>query len=271
VELKVVRYEVADRVAVVTLDRPRRLNAWTGRMHHEYRWCLERADADPGVRAVVVTGAGRAFCAGADTAALDGHVRRGAYDPGLPAEVPRPGHGVDERFEADFAWHFGLSLPVIAAVNGPAAGVGLVLACYCDLRVAAEGAKLTTAHGRLNLPAEYGLSWLLPRLIGVGRAMDLLLSSRVIRAEEALDWGLVNRVVPAEEVLVEASRWADQLVRDVSAHSLEVTRRQVWLDQHRDVRASVEHAAQLLPTMMTEPDFRTGVQALLEHRSPEFP
>lgn len=270
-ELKAVRYEVADRVAVITLHRPDRLNAWTGRMHHEYRWCMEHADADPGVRAVVVTGAGRGFCAGADVAALEGHATRGTYDSGLPAEVPRPGSGVDPRFEADFAWHFGLSVPVIAALNGAAAGVGFVLACYCDLRVAAAGAKLTTAHGRLNLPAEYGLSWLLPRLIGASRAMELLLSSRVVLAEEALQWGLVHRVVPSDVVLDEARGWAAELASGVSAHSLEVTRRQVWLDQHRDVRSSVEHAAELLSAMMTEPDFRAGVQALLQRRSPEFP
>jgi enoyl-CoA hydratase/carnithine racemase len=271
VELKAVRYEVTDRVAVITLHRPDRLNAWTGRMHHEYRWCMEQADTDPDVRVVVVTGAGRGFCAGADSAALDGHVTRGSFDSGVPADAPRPGFGIDDRFDADFAWHFGLSVPVIAALNGPAAGVGLVLACYCDLRVAAAGTKLTTSFGRLNLPAEYGISWLLPRLIGVSRAMELLLSSRMILAEEALEWGLVHRVVPAADVLAEARSWARQLATGVSAHSIEVTRRQVWLDQHRDVRTSVEQAAELLSAMMSEPEFRTGVQALLERRSPEFP
>ena len=146
---------------------------------------------------IVVTGAGRGFCAGADSQALSGHVDRGGYDAGTPADLANPGYGVSPEFDHDFAFHFGLTKPVIAAVNGPAAGVGLVLACYCDLRFAAAGAKLTTAHGKLNLPAEYGLSWLLPRLIGLGRANDLLLSSRVVLAEEALEMGLVNAVVDA--------------------------------------------------------------------------
>lgn len=269
-ELKVVRYEVADRVAVVTLDRPDRLNAWTGRMHYEYRWCMQRAEEDPDVRVVVLTGAGRGFCAGADSAALSGHAERGGYDPGLPEEVPTPGAGVDERFEADFAWHFGLSTPVIAAINGPAAGVGLVLACYCDLRVAAEGVKLTTSHGRLNLPAEFGLSWLLPRIVGVGRAMDLLLSSRVILAEEALEWGLVNRVVAADQVLAEAVAWARALASEISPGSLAATRRQVWLDQHRDVREAVEHAGALLEEMMSQDAFGEGVRAMIEKRTPEW-
>ncbi len=181
-----------------------------------------------------------------------------------------PGAGVDERFEADFAYHFALSTPIIAAVNGPAAGVGMVLACYCDLRFAAEGAKLTTAHGKLNLPAEFGLSWLLPRIVGVGRAMDLLLSSRVILAEEALEWGLVNKVVPADSLLSETITYARELASSVSRRSLAETRNQVWSDQHRDVRSAVEAASALLSDMMTEDDYARGVSALLGKRSPDF-
>ena len=185
-ELKVVRYEVADRVATITLNRPDRLNAWTGRMHHEYRWAMAEADADPEVRAVVVTGAGRGFCAGADARALDGHVEKGAYDSGVVEdELPKPGYGVRPEYDHAFAFHFGLTVPVIAAINGPAAGVGLVLACFADLRFAADGAKLTTSAPRLGLPAEYGLSWILPRIVGAGHAADLLLSSRVVLAAEA--------------------------------------------------------------------------------------
>ena len=262
-DLKAVQYEVEQRVATITLSRPDRLNAWTGRMHHEYRWCLQQADGDPGVRVVVVTGAGRGFCAGADSAALEKHSDAGGYDPGLPPEVPMPGAGFDDRFEADFAYHFALGKPVIAAVNGPAAGVGMVLACYCDMRFAAEGSKFTTAHGRLNLPAEFGLSWLLPRIVGVGRAMDLLLSSRVILAEEALEWGLVNKVFPADELLGSTQAYAEELAATVSARSLAETRRQVWLDQHRDVRAAVEAAAPLLDEMMGEDDYTRGVRSLL--------
>ena len=270
-ELKVTTYDVRDRIAVITLNRPDRLNAWTGRMHTEYRWCLEQADSDDGVRVIVVTGAGRGFCAGADSTALEGHAARGGYDDGLPAEPPRPGFGTDERFDADFAYHFGLATPVIAAVNGPAAGVGLVLACYCDLRFAAAGAKLTPAHGRLNPPAEYGLSWLLPRLIGAGRAMDLLLTNRVVLAEEALGMGLVNRVEPADRLLPATLEFARELASSVSRRSLTETRRQVWIDQHRDGRAAVEAARDLLGRMTTDDDYRRGVRPLVEKRPPEFP
>ncbi len=270
-DLKVTRYEVSDRVATVTLHRPERLNAWTGRMHAEYRALLERASSDPAVRVIVVTGSGRGFCAGADARALEGHVARGAYDAGLGDDVAMPGYGVRPEFDADFAYHFGIPKPIIAAVNGPAAGVGLVLACYCDLRFAARGAKLTTSHGRLGLPAEYGLSWLLPRLIGVTRAADLLLSSRVVLAEEAEQLGLVNRSLPATDLLPHTYAYARQLATEIAPSSLAVTKLQLYRDLHGEVAASVHDAGTRLADMMRGADFAEGVAALTEKRPPDFP
>lgn len=274
-ELKTIRYETEHPdapagVATITLDRPHRLNAWTGRMHTEYRWALGQAEADHGVRVVVVTGAGRGFCAGADSNALERHVEGGGYDAGTPDDIARPGYGVRPEFDQDFAYHFGLTKPVIAAVNGPAAGVGFVLACYCDLRFAAEGAKFTTAHGKLHLPAEYGLSWLLPRLIGLTRANDVLLSSRTFLADEALALGLVNAVVPPDQLLAHTYGYASMLATTVSRGSLAETKRQIYTDLHRDVGSSVEDAAVLLSRMMTEPDFAEGVAALVAKRPPRF-
>jgi enoyl-CoA hydratase/carnithine racemase len=268
-QLKVVRYEVVDRIATITLDRPDRLNSWTGRMHTEYRWALAQADRDRAVRVIVVTGAGRAFCAGADSRALSGHIERGGYDAGTPEDLARPGYGVDPRFDADFAYHFGLAKPVIAAINGPAAGVGLVLACYCDLRFAAAGAKLTTAHGRLGLPAEYGLSWLLPRLIGLTRANDLLLSSRVVLAEEAKEMGLVNEVLPADQLMDRVREYGAELAA-LSPSSLRVTRQQIYGDLHGDVVGAVTRAQLLLEEMTAGPDFAEGVAAFQEKRPPRF-
>lgn len=269
-ELKVIQYTVADGIATVTLTRPHRLNAWTGRMHTEYRWVLDQADRDPSVHVIVVTGAGRAFCAGADARALEGHVAKGHYDPGTPGELPQPGYGVRPEFDADFAYHFGLTKPVIAALNGPAAGVGLVIACYADLRFAAAGAKLTTAYGKLNLPAEFGLSWLLPRMIGLTRANELLLSSRIFVAEEALTWGLVNTVLPPEELLPYTYGYARNLIATVSPGSLRETKRQIYTDLHRDVAASVRSANALVERMTTEPDFAEGVTAFTEKRAPRW-
>jgi enoyl-CoA hydratase/carnithine racemase len=271
VDLKVVRYDVADRVALVTLDRSDRMNAWTGRMNTEYRWVLAEAERDDGVRAIVVTGAGRAFCAGADTAALDGHVDRGSYDAGVDiTTLARPGHGVRPEFDHAFAFHYGIPKPVIAAINGPAAGVGLVLACYCDVRYAAAGAKLTTSSGRLGLPAEYGLSWVLPRLVGIGHAADLLLSSRVILAEEAERIGLVNRVLDPAVVVDTALDYARRIANEISPSSVRESKRQLYTDLHRDVGSAVAESEALLDRMATEPDFREGVRAWQEKRPPHF-
>jgi enoyl-CoA hydratase/carnithine racemase len=269
-ELKVTRYAVADAVATITLHRPERLNAWTGRMHTEYRQLLAWAAADTSVRVIVVTGSGRGFCVGADTRALEGHVERGSYDAGVGADLARPGFGVRPEFDADFAYHFGIPKPIIAAINGPAAGVGLVLACYCDLRFAAAGVKLTTSHGRLGLPAEYGLSWLLPRLIGLTRAADLLLSSRVVLSEEAATLGLVNQVVAPDELMTTTYAYANMLATEVAPSSLAATKQQLYCDFHRDVASSVNDAGARLAEMMQGPDFAEGVAALTEKRPARF-
>jgi enoyl-CoA hydratase/carnithine racemase len=270
-DLKVTRYGVRDRVATLTLHRPDRLNAWTGRMHAECRALLARAAADPAVRVIVVTGSGRGFCAGADSRALEGHVERGGYDAGLGDDVAMPGYGVRPEFDADFAYMFGIPKPIIAAVNGPAAGVGLVLACYCDLRFAAHGAKLTTSHGRLGLPAEYGLSWLLPRLIGVTRAADLLLSSRVVLADEAERLGLVNRSLPADELMAFTYSYAAGLAHEIAPSSLAATKFQLYRDLHGDAASSVHDAAARMAAMMQGADFAEGVAALTGRRPPDFP
>lgn len=270
IELKVVGYRRHNRTAVITLNRPERGNSWTGRMETEYRWCLADADADPEVRVIVVTGAGSKFCVGGDSQALEGHRDKGTYDRGLPEQVSEPGFGVAPEFDQPIASHFGLNKPVIGALNGSAAGIGLALAAFCDLRFAAAGAKFTTAHGKLGLPAEYGLSWILPRQIGLTRAMDLLLTSRVFEAEEAYELGFVNRVLPADEVLDAALAYADELAAGVAAGSLRATRHQVYRDLHRDAASSVADSLRLLTEMMAHPEFAEGVKALVEKRPPNF-
>jgi enoyl-CoA hydratase/carnithine racemase len=269
-ELKATRYQVAGAVATITLHRPERLNAWTGRMHSEYRALLARAAADGAVRVIVVTGAGRGFCAGADTRALEAHAARGGYDPGTGPDLARPGYGVRPEFDAELAYHFGIPKPVLAAVNGPAAGVGLALACYCDLRFAAAGAKLTTAHGRLGLPAEFGLSWLLPRLVGFGHAADLLLSSRVVLAEEALSMGLVNRVLPGDELMEGVHQYAAMLASEVSPASVAATKLQLYGDVYGTAAEAVEGAQRRLEEMMGAPDFAEAIAARRQRRPPRF-
>lgn len=268
--LKTIDVGVRDRIATITLNRPDRMNAWTGRMHTEYREAMFRIDRDDSVRAIIVTGAGRGFCVGADSKALEGHVEKGGYDPGTPDTLAEPGYGVRPEFDASFAWHFGLTKPVIAAINGPAAGVGLVLACFADLRFAVPGVKFTTAHGKLNLPAEFGLSWLLPRMIPLARANDLLLSSRVFMSEEAFDMGLVNRLVSPDELMAETRAYVVSMIESVSPASLSTTKRQIYTDLHRDVGNAVIESESLVDSMMKQDDYREAVSAFIEKRPPRW-
>ncbi len=263
-------YEIRGRTALIWLDRPHRGNAWTGTMHTEYRAHLAAAEADPDVRVIVVTGRDRAFCVGGDSQALSGHADRGNYDDGLRGEIATPGFGIDERWDHPFAHQFGLTKPVLAAVNGACAGVGMVLACFCDLRITAAEAKWTTAHGKLNLPAEYGLSWLLPRQIGLSRAMDLLLRSRVALGTEITEMGLALEAVPADEVLDRTLTLAEELAATISRRSLLETRRAVYADTHGEVGPSIARSLQLLDEMTGEPDFAEGVAALRDRRPPRF-
>jgi enoyl-CoA hydratase/carnithine racemase len=268
--LEATRYEVVDRIATITLDRPARLNAWTATMNAEYRAHLSTAAADPAVRVIVVTGAGRGFCAGAESDDLAGHAERGAYDSGAPDDLATPGYGVREEFDAELAYHFGIGKPILAAVNGPVAGIGFALACYCDLRFAATGAKFTTAHGKLGLPCAFGLAWLLPRLIGLPRALDLILSSRTFEADEAHDLGLVTAVVDGPDLLDHVYRYARMLATTVSPASLAASKRQVYESFHLTVAESVRAAEALLDPMMAGPDYREGVAAMREKRTPVF-
>jgi enoyl-CoA hydratase/carnithine racemase len=207
---------------------------------------------------------------GGDAAALAGHADKGRYDPGVPDDMAMPGFGRAAEFDAAFAYHYGLTKPVVAAMNGPAAGVGLALACFMDLRFACAGARFTTAHGKLNLPAEYGLSWLLPRMIGLTRATELLLSSRVFTAEEALGLGIVNEVVPAAEVLPRTYDYVANMLQTVAPASLMQTRWQIYGDMHRGAADSVFASETLIEEMMQHPDYREGVAAFLEKRLPQW-
>lgn len=274
-ELTATRYDVDGHVATLTLDRPHRRNAWTGRMHREYRWAMTEAEADPAVRVIIVTGAasddGRtAFCVGADTKALDGHREAGAYDDGL-GDVAPPMPPVDDAFAADFAFQLGMATPIVAAVNGAAAGVGLAIVCFADIRFAVRGAKLTTAAPKLGFPAEYGLSWLLPRLVGAGRAADWLLSGRAFTTDEAESVGLFSAVVDADAFEAHVAAYVDDLSRHVSPASTAVTKRQLWTELlHDDPARSVRESIALIETMATGPDFAEGSRALAERRRPEF-
>ena len=264
-----VRLERRGAVALLTLDRPERLNAMTPSMHRAYRGLLADAEADPAVGAIVVTGAGRGFCAGADTDAVEAAAGAGAVPGGGTADA-RPGYGVHPSLDRPFAYHLGLTKPVVAAINGPAAGLGLVLACVCDVRFAASGAKLTSAFGPLGLPVEYGLSWLLPRLIGGARATELLLSSRVVLAEEAAQLGLVHRVLPPEELVDAAVAWGQDVADRCAPGALAATKRQLAVDWQQGLGEAYDEAQRLAGEAIAGEEFAEGVAARRERRPPRW-
>lgn len=243
-----VLYEVADRVATITLNRPERLNALTGPMRARYVQLLAAADADPEVGVLVVTGAGRGFCAGADLDTLT--VLHGDELRGLGSH---PGEAAPDAA-------LSLTKPLIAAINGPCAGVGLAHALMADLRFVAADAKITTSFARLGLPAESGMSWLLPRLVGTARALDLLYSARVITGEEAYRIGLAQWVFPADRVLAEAIDYARQVAQN-SAHSLAEMRRQVYADWERTWDETFAEQAELVARAVERPEFVGALKA----------
>ena len=269
-ELNDIKYEVVDSVATITLSRASRRNAFTDAMNNEYRWCLAQAEADNLVRVIVVTGdqKGKAFSAGADLNGVEEIAAQGQYQVQINEELASPGYGVDDAFDANFAFHFGISKPIIAAINGPAAGVGLVLAAFCDLRFAVTGAKFTSSHGRLNFPAEYGLSWILPRIIGTTHANDILLSSRIFSSDEANSMGFLNGLFEPDELLPSVYKYARTMARSISPGSLRETKRQLYMDWHRSAAESVQDSLRLFKEMSGHPNCKEGVTAWMEKRTP---
>jgi enoyl-CoA hydratase/carnithine racemase len=264
--------EIERRVATVWLHRPHRHNAWTGRLHTDYRQVMADLETDDDVRCVVVTGTPPAFCVGGDSQALEQHAASGGYDTGLPPEPARPGINVTPQLDDDFAWMYGYRTPIIAAVNGAAAGVGLALALFADLRFGAAPAKLTTAAPKLGLPAEYGMSWVLPRLIGATRAADLLLSGRIVTVAETAEWGLWNEVLPdGEAALAAAQEYARTLAATTGPSAVATTKAQLYRDMHRhDAAASVAESKRLLDEAMGTAEYREGIAAFTERRPPNF-
>ena len=242
-------------VEVLTLNRPGRHNAWTSELEAAYHDRRLRADDDPGVRAIVVTGAGRSFCVGADLGDVGGAVSGGAR------QLPRG----EER-----SLPLRLGKPLIAARNGAAAGLGLVQALYCDMRFCTPEAKLTTAFARRGLIAEYGIAWLLPRLVGAGPATDLLLSGRTLRGEEAHHLGLVHRLAAPEDLLAAAISYAQELATQCSPASLRVIKQQLWRAMTQTWPEALAEAGQLQAASLEHPDVAEGITSYLERRVPSF-
>jgi enoyl-CoA hydratase/carnithine racemase len=268
-----IHYEVADGVAEVTLNRPDKLNAWTLRMGAEVEHALRSADADPAVRAIIVTGAGKGYCSGADMDLLVGFQQGESSTTSLPtdaAALPPLPDGLPAALRGPYSYPLALGKPVIAAVNGVAAGLGLSYMLFYDMRFASDRARFGTVFARRGLVAEHGSAWLLPRLIGMHNACDLLYSGRLIDADEALRMGLVNRVVPHERLLPEVREYALELARRCSPRSLRIMKRQLYGDLFTDLGASMHEADDEMLRSFTTEDFREGVASFLERRPPHF-
>jgi enoyl-CoA hydratase/carnithine racemase len=267
-------YQVAEGIATLTLNRPDKLNAWTGQMGLEVRAAMEAAEADENVRVIILTGAGRGFCAGADMSLLtdlasNGHLGGAAQVLGHQRQAK---FGENERpdYLGTYSYFPSIKKPVIAAINGHAVGLGFILTLYCDLRFASSDAKFGTAFARRGLIAEYGVAWILPRLIGPANALDLLLSARVIDATEALQMGLANRVFPAAAFMENVRAYALELVKTVSPRSMAVIKRQVYhglLQTLEEAAASAE--VEILESLRSD-DFKEGVAHFTEKRAPRF-
>lgn len=244
--------EHRDAVLLLTFHRPERLNAWTPSMRRRYFDLLEKADGDPSVRAVVVTGAGRGFCAGTDLSALDAAPERDGDERAVSLSIR-------------------IRKPIIAAINGPVAGIGLVAALFADVRFAAEDAKFTTAFSRRGLVAEHGISWLLPKLVGAGTALDLMLSARTLLGAEAHALGLVDRVLPADEVLTAALEYAHTLATECSPASMAEIKEQIYAGLDSGLETASADANNRMIAAFDRPDVREGVRSFHERRRPDFP
>jgi enoyl-CoA hydratase/carnithine racemase len=267
-------YNVADRVATITLNRPDKLNAWTAVMESEVRAAMGEAERDNDVRVIILTGAGRGFCAGADISLLSSVAEQG-LDKRRRAQAlkntnVRKLKGVRPDFQRKYSYFPAVSKPVIAAINGPVVGLGLVISLYCDLRFASDAARFGTAFARRGLIAEYGMAWMLPRLVGVPNALDLLFSARMIDAAEALRMGLVNQVYPQDVFADKVRAYARDLASGVSPRSMRVIKRQVYDAMFQTLGETFEISEHEMIASLLSEDFKEGVAHFLEKRAPNF-
>ena len=265
-------YRVEDPVAVITMNRPERLNAFTRTMLAEIRHAVAAAERDPRVVGMILTGAGRGFCAGMDMAALDEISAAASLsddeDASLAATPGDAAMGAD--FSIAYTYLLAVRKPVLAAVNGPCAGLGFCFALLSDMRFVERQAKFSTAFAGRGLVAEHAVSWLLPRLIGSSRALDILWSARRFDGEEAQQMGLADRLCETGTALDTARQYIVQLARTVSPASIMVIKQQVYRHLMMTLGPAMEETNRLMEISLTRPDFREGVRSFLEQREPAF-
>ena len=274
-DFKEIQYAVHDQIARITLCRPEKLNALTRQMENELFAAMKAANESSDVKVIILTGSGKGFCSGADLSLLQA-INNEDLETSDPKEilkkyVPDRRLGpVRKDFQRCWSYFQAVEKPIIAAINGAAVGLGFIIPLYCDIRYAAHEARFSTAFAKRGLIAEHGISWMLPRLIGVSNALDLLFSARLIKAEEALRINLVSRVFPCNTLLVEAEAYAKHLVENVSPRSLRLMKREVYNAQFQSLSDAIDDANQdMLQSFVCE-DFKEGVAHFVEKRPPKF-
>lgn len=264
-------YSVSDPIATITLNRPESLNAWTFRMGVELKHAIAAAESDKRVVVIVLTGAGRGFCSGADLNDLKS-ISEGKTDTSVPPELEaNPGDpSWGEDFRGTYTYLLSVRKPIVCAINGPAAGMAVPIALACDIRFASDRAIITTAFSRRGLIAEWGIAWLLNHVVGPAHALDLLYSARKVDAKEAERIGLVNRVLPHDDLMGFVNDYATDLATNCSPTSMMIMKRQVYQQLTAALGPSEKEAVQLMLESFVRPDFREGVMSFLQKRPPKF-
>ena len=268
-------YEVEDPIATITLNRPERLNAFTNRMGDELKHAIAAAEEDPSAVAILLTGAGRGFCAGADLKGLEAIGEGRGMDTGdgaasQPLDASPGDAAMGESFQGPYSYMLSVRKPIIAAINGPIAGLGFAIAMFADMRFASDRAKFTTAFSQRGLIAEWGIGWTLPRLVGTAHALDLLMSGRKFDAAEAERIGLVNRTLPHDELLPFVRQYAKDLAANASPASMAVMKRQVYSRLTSELGPAMDESIRLMQESFDRPDFKEGVRSFLDGRKPKF-
>ena len=269
-----IKYEVAGKIATVTLNRPQQLNAWTHKMEDEVHHAMTKANQDNAVAVIILTGEGRGFCAGADMSLLnDVQESQSSSDSSRQNDsFSRIENSLDlpPDFANRYSYFPSVTKPIIAAINGPCAGLGMIMAMYSDVRFSSESAKFTTAFSRRGLIAEHGISWMLPKVVGFAAALELLISARKFDSQEGLRLGFVSKVFPDDTFMQKVNEYAVDLARNVSPRSIRVIKSQLYAAQFQSLTGAIETGnSEMLKSFESE-DFAEGVAHFIEKRSSKF-
>ena len=264
-------YDKSDRIATVTFNRPDRMNAWTPKMGAEMRQAMLDAERDDNIGAIILTGAGRAYCAGADMGGLS-EISQGRATAGGAVAAPQDDFAKDARpdYRTPYSWMMALKKPVIGAINGACVGLGFTYSLYQDIRIASDKARMGLIFTQRGLAIEHGSSWMLPRIIGVTRAMELAVTGRLVDAQEALAIGLVNRVVPHDKLMETAREVAGHIASKCSPLGVAHAKKLIWNHQFTDLATAIKEDDASMQAMTRSEDFAEGVKAFVEKRPPRF-